>query len=83
MTKKTAKPKMPKARKPAGGKAARGVKLTGKASGRKKSSAKKGAKKMPFAATKAPGARKAQPAQKRAMRGGMPGMKKGRKKKGS
>lgn len=76
------KAKMPKAHMPVG-KTAR-VKFGGKpkARGRKKSASKKGAaKKMPFGATKAPGARKTQPAMKKAMRGGMPG--KSRKKKSS
>jgi hypothetical protein len=78
---------MPAAHKPAGGKTARGVKFGGKGRGRKKTAgAKGGAKKMPFGATKAPGARKTQPAMKKAMGGKMGskmggGMKKARKKK--
>lgn len=80
--KKMPKAKMPKPKMAAGGKTARGVKF-GKAAGRKKS-AKGGAKKMPFGATKAPGARKSQPAMKKAM-GGKMGMgapkKRTRKKK--
>lgn len=72
---------MPKAHKPAGGKTARGVKFGGKKGSTKKASAKKGAAgKMPFGAAKAPGARKTQPAQKKAM-GGKMTMKKSRKKK--
>jgi hypothetical protein len=79
--KKTKKPSMPKAHKPAGGKTARGVKFGGKKGGMKKAVKGKGkAKKMPFGATKAPGARKSQPAMKKAM-GGKMAMKKSRKKK--
>lgn len=75
------KPSMPKPHKPAGGKTARGVKFGGKKGGMKKAAGKKsGSKKMPFGATKAPGARKTQPAMKKAMGGKMP-IKKGRKKK--
>lgn len=86
-TKKTKKPSMPKAHKPAGGKSARGVKFGGRKGGMKKGGMKKtsrkkgGSKKMPFGATKAPGARKSQPAMKKAMSGKMAGMKKSRKKK--
>ena len=77
--KKMPKAKMPKARKPTGGKTARGVHFGKKPrmKGARKASA---AKKMPFGATKAPGARKTQPAQKKAMGGAMP-RKRTRKKK--
>ena len=60
------------------------IKFGGKArkGGRKAMAAKAGAKKMPFGATKAPGARKTQPMMKKAMGGKMgAGIKKGRKKK--
>jgi hypothetical protein len=80
---KMRKGRMPAARKPPGGKTARGVKFAGKG-GRKKTARKVGAskgaaKKMPFGATKAPGARKSQPAQKKAMGATKP--RKSRKKK--
>lgn len=75
---------MPKARKPTGGKTARGVKFGGKPKMKKGARKAKGAaKSMPFGATKAPGARKSQPAMKKAMGGKMGakmGMKKPRKK---
>lgn len=54
------------------------LKFAGKPKKGKKGAAVKGAGKMPFGATKAPGARKAQPAMKKA---GMPKPKKARKKK--